>query len=65
MPLDAAGDVCGAVASFYRAVREGGIPYPSIADGARAVRVVFAAEDAARRGICLDVPVTAVPAATR
>ncbi|MBU4212015.1 MAG: Gfo/Idh/MocA family oxidoreductase [Verrucomicrobia bacterium] len=44
------GDICGNLRSFHRAVREGGTPYPSLIDGARAVAVVFAAEQAAKRG---------------
>ena len=43
-------DPCGNVRSFYNAVRQGGEPYPSLLDGARAVAVVFAAEESARRG---------------
>lgn len=43
-------DPCGNLRSFYRAVREGGEPYPSLIDGARAVAVVFAAADSARTG---------------
>jgi len=43
-------DVCGNIRSFYNAVRNGGEPYPSLKDGARAVAVVFAAEEAAKTG---------------
>lgn len=43
-------DECGGMRSFFKAVREGGEPYPSLRDGARAVAVVFAAEESARRG---------------
>ena len=40
----------GGLESFYKAVRDGGTPYPSVIDGARAVNVVFAAaESAAKR----------------
>jgi len=42
--------------SFHRAVREGGAPYPSVVDGARAVAVVFAAEESARTGCAVEVP---------
>jgi predicted dehydrogenase len=52
VPVEVAGedDPCGNVRSFYHAVRGGGEPYPSLQDGARAVAVVFAAEDSARAG---------------
>lgn len=43
-------DICGSLKSFYHAVRTGGEPYPSLMDGARAVMVVFAAEEAAKTG---------------
>lgn len=43
-------DPCGNLRSFYRAVRKGGVPYPSLLDGARAVAVVFAAEKSAKTG---------------
>lgn len=49
-PLPSGIDHCGAVRNFYRAVREGVEPYPSLLDGARAVMVVFAAEEAAKTG---------------
>ena len=48
--LDEGGDPCGNLCSFYKAVREGGTPCPSLADGARAVAVVFAAEESAKTG---------------
>jgi UDP-N-acetyl-2-amino-2-deoxyglucuronate dehydrogenase len=54
--LDGADDACGNLRSFYRAVREGGEPYPSLLDGARAVAVVFAAEESARTGRPVMVP---------
>lgn len=41
-------DECGGLRSFYTAVRERGACYPSLIDGARAVAVVFAAEESAR-----------------
>ena len=44
------GDSCGNLRSFYQAIREGGVPYPSLLDGARAVATVFAAEKAAQTG---------------
>jgi predicted dehydrogenase len=43
-------DDCGNLRSFYKAVREGSEPYPSVIDGARAVAAVFAAEESARTG---------------
>jgi len=48
--LEGEGDAGGSLRSFYRAVREGGEPYPSLRDGARAVAVVFAAEESAKTG---------------
>jgi predicted dehydrogenase len=48
-------DHCGNVRSFYNAVREGGEPYPSIKDGARAVLAVFAAEKSAKTGKTVKV----------
>jgi UDP-N-acetyl-2-amino-2-deoxyglucuronate dehydrogenase len=50
--LEVAGepDPAGDVRSFYKAVREGGVPYPSALDGACAVAPVFAAEESARTG---------------
>jgi len=46
----------GNLKDFYRCVREGGLPYPSILDGARAVGVVFAAEESVKLGKPVDVP---------
>jgi hypothetical protein len=46
--VTAKSDAGGGLRSFYQAVREGGVPYPSLIDGARAVAVVFAAEESAR-----------------
>lgn len=43
-------DACGNLRSWYTAIRTGSTPYPSLEDGARAVAVVFAAEEAARTG---------------
>jgi len=40
----------GNLVSFHRAVTQGGEPYPSIMDGARAVAAVFAADHSARTG---------------
>lgn len=57
-PVSFAGndDPCGNLRSFYKAVREGGTPYPSVEDGARAVAVVFAAEEAAGSGGTVAIP---------
>ena len=49
-------DPCGNLKSFVKCVREGGEPYPSLRDGALAVAVVFAAEDAAKAGKTVAVP---------
>jgi predicted dehydrogenase len=43
-------DEGGGMKSFYAAIRDGGECYPSVVDGARAVAVVFAAEESARSG---------------
>lgn len=50
LPVTGKTDSAENVRSFYRAIREGGQPYPSIFDGARAVAVVFAAEESAKTG---------------
>jgi len=47
---------CGSLLSFYDAVVHGGTPYPSLVDGARAVAVVFAAEESAKTGRVVEVP---------
>jgi predicted dehydrogenase len=49
-------DIRGNLLSFYDAVVNGGVPYPSLWDGARAVAPVFAAEESARTGRTVDVP---------
>jgi predicted dehydrogenase len=49
-------DRCGNLRKWHRAIVEGGEPYPSLADGARAVAAVFAAEESARSGRIVDVP---------
>ncbi|MHB9130688.1 MAG: Gfo/Idh/MocA family protein [Armatimonadota bacterium] len=54
-------DICGNLKSFYTAVREGGEPYPSLKDGARAVMVVFAAEESAKTGKTVEVCTEVVP----
>lgn len=43
------------VKSFYHAIREGGVPSPSLLDGAAAVAVVFAAEESAETGRIVSV----------
>ena len=43
-------DKCGGMGSFYQAVRDGGELYPSLIDGARAVAVIFAAEESSQTG---------------
>jgi predicted dehydrogenase len=48
-------DPCGNLRSFYRAVTQGGTPYPSAVDGARALAPVFAAAQAAESGTWVDV----------
>jgi myo-inositol 2-dehydrogenase/D-chiro-inositol 1-dehydrogenase len=52
VPVEVVGetDKCGGVRSFYEAVRTGRTPYPGLLDGARAVAVVFAADESARTG---------------
>ncbi len=50
-------DACGNLRSFFKAIREGGDPYPSLQDGARAVAVVFAAEESSKTGRPVSVPV--------
>jgi len=49
-------DGTGSLRSFYQAVRTGSPCYPSLLDGARAVAVVFAAEEAAEAGHSVDIP---------
>jgi 1,5-anhydro-D-fructose reductase (1,5-anhydro-D-mannitol-forming) len=53
--IEGVSDNCGNLRSFYDAVRNGGTPYPSLIDGARAVAVVFAAEEAAKTGRTVKV----------
>ena len=55
-PITEPDDRCGNVRSFYHAVRSGGTPSPSLADGARAVLVVFAAEESAKTGQVVAIP---------
>jgi predicted dehydrogenase len=50
-------DRCGNVKSWYQAIVAGGTCYPSLVDGARAVAVVFAAEESAKRGgVMVEIP---------
>jgi UDP-N-acetylglucosamine 3-dehydrogenase len=56
LALPSGSDICGNVKSFFNAIRNGGALYPSLKDGARAVLVVFAAEEAAKTGRTVDVP---------
>ena len=49
-------DPTGNLRSFYEGVRHGTPVYPSLLDGARAVVVVFAAEEAAKAGQIVKVP---------
>ena len=55
VPIEGPDDETGNLRSFYRAVREGGEPYPSLRDGAQAVQAVFAAETSARTGQVVEV----------
>ena len=53
--MEGISDDCANLRSFYRAVTEGGAPYPSALDGARALAPVFAAARAAESGQWVDV----------
>jgi predicted dehydrogenase len=57
VPVDLPGadDVCGSLRSWHAAIRQGGIPYPSLEDGARVVSIVFAAEEADRNRSWVDI----------
>jgi predicted dehydrogenase len=50
VPLDGVSDPTGNLRSFYAGVRQGTPVYPDVRDGARAVAVIFAAEQAAQTG---------------
>jgi len=50
VPFGGESDDCGNLRSWFNAIRSGSTPYPSLVDGARAVAVVFAAEEAANSG---------------
>ncbi len=49
-------DECGGMRSFYQGVRVGTPVYPDLYDGARAVAVVFAAEESARKRCAVALP---------
>lgn len=49
-------DPASAMRSFYEGIRNGTPVYPGLIDGARAVAVVFAAEEAAKSGCTVKVP---------
>jgi len=54
VPTD--GDGCGELRSFAEAIRAGGgIPYPSVYDGAKAVAVCFAAVESGRTGCKVEL----------
>ena len=55
--VDGETDHCGNLRAWYEAITNpGGAPlYPSLLDGARAVAIVFAAEEAAKSGRTVDV----------
>jgi len=50
VPVEGSMDYAGGLRSFYDGVRHGTPVYPDLLDGARAVAVIFAAEEAARTG---------------
>ena len=56
VPLLGDEDLCGNLRSFHHAIRHGGECQPSLRDGARAVQVVFAAEESARTKKVVKVP---------
>ncbi len=56
LQIEGEDDLCGNLRSFYTAIRQGGVPYPSARDGALAVAVVFAAEQAARTEGTVEIP---------
>lgn len=55
LELDGETDPCGNLRSFHRTIAEGGAPYPSALDGARALAPVFAAEESTRTGNWVEV----------
>jgi predicted dehydrogenase len=60
VPVEIAGetDTCGNLRSWHNAIRTGSTLYPSLLDGARAVMVVFAAEESARTDRVVRVAVS-------
>ena len=56
LSIEGASDPTGNLRSFYEGVRHGTPVYPDLLDGARAVAVVFAAEEAAKAGRVVKVP---------
>jgi predicted dehydrogenase len=61
VPVEVGGedDHGGNLRSWYRAIREGSTPYPSLEDGARAVAVIFAAEESAKSGCVVEIDTAA------
>ena len=57
VPVSGEDDPAGGMRSFYEGVRNGTPVYPDLLDGARALAVVFAAEEAAKTGCTVKIPV--------
>lgn len=57
VPIIGEEDPAGGMRSFYEGVRNGTPVYPGLIDGARAVAVVFAAEEAAKTGCTVKMSV--------
>jgi len=55
VPIVGESDPGGGLRSFFAGIREGKPVYPNLLDGARAVAVVFAAEEATKSGRVVDV----------
>ena len=55
LELDGEEDKCGNLRSFYRAITEGTVAYPSALDGAQSLAPVFAAVEAAENDTWIDV----------
>lgn len=53
--IEGKNDKGGNLRSFYNAIRNGGEPYPSLQDGARAVACVFAALESSRNGQIVEL----------
>ncbi|MBM4042062.1 MAG: Gfo/Idh/MocA family oxidoreductase [Planctomycetes bacterium] len=56
VPVEGPMDHAGGLRSFYEGVRHGTLVYPDLMDGARAVAVIFAAEESARTGRPVRIP---------